>query len=143
MCIQFCIPSQWKAVTVGQLTSIKISGMRDFYMSGIRFFCESVECCVYLEINEKEIDVVVKIRACSDMGLILYWQKVYFLGELEKTITCLISFWMQIILYISITQLVEEWTWTPVVPGSSSAKDIKYIFIWMFTSKLFKYIFFT
>ena len=50
---------------------------------------------------------------------------------------------MQIILYISITQLVEEWTWTPVVPGSSSAIDIKYIFIWTFTSKLFKYIFFT
>lgn len=92
-----------------------------FYMSGIRFFSE---CRSYLEINEKEIDVIVKIRACSDMRLSLYWQKVYFWGEVYKTFICLIYFWMQIVLYITITQTVQEWTQTAVVAGSSSTTHI-------------------
>lgn len=112
-------------------------------MSGIRFFCE---CRSYLEINEKEIDVIVKIRACSDMRLSLYWQKVYFWGEVYKIFTCLIYFWMQIVLYISITQTVEEWTQTAVVAGSSSTTHsistslfgslhlnyLNYLFLWFF-----------
>ena len=112
-------------------------------MSGIRFFCE---CRCYLKINEKEIDVIVKIRACSDMRLSLYWQKVYFWGEVYKIFTCLIYFWMQIVLYISITQTVEEWTQTAVVAGSSSTTHsistslfgslrlncLNYLFLWFF-----------
>ena len=52
-----------------------------FYMSDIRSFCESVQCHGYLEINDKEIDVIVKIlRGCSDMAKSIF-KKDYFLGE--------------------------------------------------------------